>query len=47
MADAIQKGTPRLITEEEMLNVAAIIEAFYLSAAENREVRADELEQFA
>ncbi len=28
-------------------NVAAIIEAFYLSAAENREVRADELEQFA
>lgn len=44
MADVIQKGAQPLVLPEEMLNVAAIIEAFYLSAKEKREIRADELE---
>lgn len=46
MTDVILGEDERLITPEEMVNVAAIIEAFYLSSQENREVRAEELENF-
>lgn len=41
--DHILYGTPLMVKPEETLNVAAIIDAFYISAAENREVRAEEI----
>ena len=37
----------RIVKPEETLNVVASIECFYRSAAENREVRSDELEGYA
>lgn len=43
MADVLQNGAEPLVKPEEMLNVAAIIEAFYLSAKEKREIKAEEL----
>ena len=41
--DHILTGSPLAVKPEETLTVAAIIDAFYLSAAENREVRAEEI----
>lgn len=41
--DHILTGLPLAVKPEETLRVAAIIDAFYLSAAENREVRAEEI----
>lgn len=41
--DHILTGTPLAVLPEETLNVSAIIDAFYLSAAEGREVRAEEI----
>ena len=41
--DHILTGSPLIVKPEETLNVAAIIDAFYLSAAESREVRAEEI----
>lgn len=41
--DHILTGSPLAVKPEETLNVAAIIDAFYLSAQENREVRAEEI----
>lgn len=41
--DHILTGSPLAVKPEETLRVAAIIDAFYLSAAENREVRAEEI----
>ena len=41
--DHILTGSPLAVLPEETLRVAAIIDAFYLSAAENREVRAEEI----
>ncbi len=41
--DHILTGSPLIVKPEETLNVAAIIDAFYLSAAEGREVRAEEI----
>lgn len=43
--DHIQKGTELLVRPEQTLHVAAVIEAFYLSAQEGREVLVPELEQ--
>ena len=43
MADVLQNWAEPLVKPEEMLNVAAIIEAFYLSAKEKREIKAEEL----
>lgn len=39
----ILTGSPLAVRPEETLNVAAIIDAFYRSAAEGREVRAEEI----
>lgn len=41
--DHILTGSPLAVKPEETLRVAAIIDAFYLSAAEHREVRAEEI----
>lgn len=41
--DHLMEGSPVLVTPEQTLTVAAIIDAFYLSAALNREVRAEEV----
>ena len=41
--DHILTGSELLVKPEETLTVSAIIDAFYLSAAEGREVRADEV----
>lgn len=41
--DHILTGSPLIVQPEETLNVAAIIDAFYVSAAEQREVRAEEI----
>jgi predicted dehydrogenase len=41
--DHILTGSPLAVKPEETLNVAAIIDAFYLSAAEKREVRVEEI----
>ena len=40
----ILTGAPLMVKPEETLNVTAIIDAFYRSAAEGREVRASEIE---
>ena len=41
--DHILTGSPLAVKPEETLTVAAIIDAFYLSAAEKREVRVEEI----
>lgn len=41
--DHILTGSPLIVQPEETLNVAAIIDAFYVSAAKQREVRAEEI----
>lgn len=41
--DHIQNGTPLMVKPQETLNVTAIIDAFYRSAEEHREVRASEI----
>lgn len=41
--DHILYGTPLMVKPEETLNVTAIIDAFYRSAEEHREVRAEEI----
>ena len=41
--DHILTGTPLAVLPEETLTVSAIIDAFYLSAAQGREVRAEEI----
>ena len=41
--DHVLTGSPLIVQPEETLNVAAIIDAFYVSAAEQREVRAEEI----
>ena len=43
MADHIQFGAPLPVLPEETLNVTKILDAFYRSVAEHREVRADEI----
>lgn len=46
LADVLQNGEPCLIRREEMLNVVAVMEGFYLSARLGREVRRDELSDY-
>ncbi len=42
-AEHLLSGVPRMVTPAQTLAVSAIIDAFYLSAKENREVRAEEI----
>ncbi len=43
LADVLQNGEKCVIQREEMLNVVAVMEAFYLSGKLNREIRREEL----
>lgn len=45
-ADVLQKGEECVIRREEMLNVVAVMEAFYLSGQLGREVTREELSDF-